>query len=84
MRVTYFYWMKREPEPIRETVPEHVSYWHGLGLRGYLGGPYTDRTGGLILFDIDAVEEAERLVAGDPLVRAEVLDSWQVKQWEPE
>jgi len=44
----------------------------------------TPRTGGLILFDIDAVEEAERLVAGDPFVRAEVLDSWQVKQWGPE
>ena len=81
MRVLHFYTMKQEPERIRATVPEHAAYWADLGLRDYRGGPFEDRSGGLITFEIDSREEAERLVAADPFVREGLLEGSWVKQW---
>ena len=84
MRIVHFYSMRQEPDRVRAIAPEHVAYWHGLGLRGFLGGPFADRSGGLITFEADSVDEAERAVAGDPFIREELLESSVVKQWVPE
>jgi len=37
--------MKKEPEKIQSVVPEHVAYWNINNLKGYMGGPFTDRSG---------------------------------------
>lgn len=81
MRVLYFYLMRDAPDRVREIAPEHAAYWHGLGLRDYLGGPFADRSGGLITFEIAFAEEAERLVADDPFVREDLLERRWVKEW---
>jgi len=39
MRFAYLYLMKDAPDRVRAVAPEHADYWHGLALRGYLGGP---------------------------------------------
>jgi hypothetical protein len=57
-RFVYFYFMRSDPEQVRATVPENVSDWHGLALADYLGGPFEDRTGGLITFRADAAQQA--------------------------
>ena len=49
-RFAYFYFMSGDPDRVRATVPRHVAHWSGLGLNDYLGGPFEDRTGGLITF----------------------------------
>jgi hypothetical protein len=84
MRIAYFYWMKDDPDRVRTVAPEHTAYWRDLGLPGYLGGPLADRSGGLITFEADSLESAERLVAADPFVRDELLEGSVVKQWMPE
>lgn len=84
MRIAYFYWMKDDPDRVRTVAPEHAAYWRDLGLPGYLGGPLADRSGGLITFQADSLESAERLVAADPFVRDELLEGSVVKQWMPE
>jgi uncharacterized protein YciI len=84
MRIAYFYWMKDDPDRVRTVAPEHAAYWRDLGLPGYLGGPLADRSGGLITFEADSLESAERLVAADPFVRDELLEGSMVKQWMPE
>ncbi len=81
MRIVHFYSMRPEPARIRTIAPEHAAYWRGLGLPGYLGGPFADRSGGLITFEADSVHEAELVVAGDPFVRKELLESSVVKEW---
>jgi uncharacterized protein YciI len=43
------------------------------------GGPFDDRSGGLITFEINSREEAERLIAADPFVREDLLESSWVK-----
>ena len=42
-----------------------------------------DRSGGLITFEAGSVEEAEQLVAGDPFVRAGLLEDAWLKEWTP-
>jgi uncharacterized protein YciI len=84
MRIVHVYSMKPEPERVRGVAPEHAAYWRDLGLSGYLGGPFADRSGGLITFEADSVQAAERVVAADPFVREELLEDSIVKQWVPE
>jgi uncharacterized protein YciI len=84
MRFSYFYFMKQDPDRVRAVAPQHAAHWHGLGLRAYLGGPFADRSGGLITFEARSHEEAEQLVANDPFVREGLLESRWVKEWQVE
>jgi hypothetical protein len=58
-RFAYFYLMRDEPDRVRATVPKHVSHWRSLGLTGYVGGPFADRTGGLIMFEIGRLGDTQ-------------------------
>jgi uncharacterized protein YciI len=84
MRIAYFYWMKNDPDRVRTTAPQHAKYWRDLALPGYLGGPFADRSGGLITFEAGSLEAAERIIAADPFVREELLESSVVTGWIPE
>jgi uncharacterized protein YciI len=81
MRVAYWYFMKDEPDRVRAVAPDHVAYWRGLAIAGYMGGPFFDRSGGLITFEIESGEKAEQLVADDPFVRKELIESRWPKEW---
>jgi hypothetical protein len=59
----YFYLMRADGA---EAVPDHVAHWRGLGLDDYVGGPFEDRTGGLIIFQANGSSRAEQAVATDP------------------
>jgi len=59
--------MKHDPDRVRTVAPEHAAYWRNLGLPGYAGGPFADRSGGLITFDADSLEQAAGIIAADPL-----------------
>jgi uncharacterized protein YciI len=83
-RFAYFYLMEDDPDRVRATVPRHVAHWHNLGLPGYLGGPFADRTGGLITFQADDDHQAQRAVATDPFVQEGLLKAHWLKQWTPE
>jgi hypothetical protein len=76
--------MREQPDQIREVAPLHVDYWHGLELPGYLGGPFADRSGGSISFEVENRLEAEELVAGDPFVTADLISERWLKQWQIE
>lgn len=81
MRVVHIYTMRHEPDRVRMVAPEHAIYWRGLDLPGYLGGPFPDRSGGLISFEANSLEEAEELFAADPFVREELLESCRITEW---
>jgi uncharacterized protein YciI len=83
-RFAYFYLMKEDPDRVGVAVPRHVSHWHGLGLTAYLGGPFEDRSGGLITFEAGELREAERVVNEDPFRLEGLLDSYWIKEWAPE
>jgi uncharacterized protein YciI len=81
MRFLYFYLMRDVADRVRTVAPEHAAYWRELGLRDYLGGPFVDRSGGLITFEVVSADEAERLVADDPFVRKDLLERRWLKEW---
>lgn len=84
MRFVYSYLMKDRPDDVRRTGPQHAAYWNNLGLTDYLGGPFADRSGGLIIFEEMERERAAELVSGDPFQRADLVDNWSLKVWLPQ
>jgi len=40
-----------------------------------------DRSGGLITFEVDSNEEAERLIAADPFVQQDLLEVSWMREW---
>ena len=82
MRFAYVYFMKPAPDRVRAVASEHAAYWRGLELRHYLGGPFVDRSGGLITFESASWHEAEHLVTQDPFVREGLLENRSLKEWD--
>jgi uncharacterized protein YciI len=79
----YFYLMKPDPEAVRRTAPEHAAYWNDLRLDSYTGGPFADRSGGLITFVARDYDQAQRIIDADPFGRAALLESLWLKEWTP-
>lgn len=73
--------MKDVPRAVVDAAPRHAGYWHGLKLRDYLGGPFNDRTGGLITFSLADDASVDELVSHDPFVAEGLLDMSLVKEW---
>ena len=73
-RFAYLYFMKDDPDRVRAMVGRHVAYWQGLGLPGYLGGPFEAQDG----------DRARRAVDADPFVQEGLLEAHWLKQWTPE
>jgi hypothetical protein len=81
MRSVHLYFMRNEPERVQEVAPQHAEYWRDLALPGYLGGPFADRSGGLITFEAESLQKAEQLVANDPFVTRDLVESRSLKEW---
>jgi uncharacterized protein YciI len=82
-RYAYLYFMADDPARVRSIAPRHTEHWHSLKLSGYSGGPFADRSGGLITFLVDEPARAEDAVADDPFVREGLIERSWLKQWEP-
>ena len=83
MRVAYLYLMCDDPRVV-EVAPKHAGYWHGLDLPGYEGGPFEDRSGGLIVFECESLDDARGYISSDPFVVHGLLHTSWVKQWSVE
>ena len=79
----YLYFMTEDPSRVRHLAPLHSTYWRRLRLRHYAGGPFGDRTGGLITFTAEDDERSHRAIPADPFVREHVVSRSWLKRWEP-
>ena len=79
----FVYFMKDTPHKIREVVPYHVDYWNHNRPERYVGGPFADRTGGLISFE--ASSQSRKRAALSTMTLSVSMDcsktSW-IKEWE--
>jgi uncharacterized protein YciI len=73
--------MVDSPGRVGEVVPHHVAYWRGLALASYVGGPFADRSGGLITFEAGSSADAEAFVANDPFTGEALIASYWLKRW---
>jgi uncharacterized protein YciI len=83
-RFAFFYFMKKEPDKIQIVVPSHIEYWEKCNLRTYLGGPFADRSGGLITFEAENLEEATSIIMDDPFISQNLLETKWIKEWAAE
>jgi hypothetical protein len=82
-RYVYVYSMVDDPARVGSVGPLHAEYWHSLDLASYAGGPFADRSGGLITFVAEGPAGADAAVAGDPFVREGLLTRYSLHEWEP-
>ena len=63
-------------------LPAHMAYLQELMARGalLLSGPFTDRTGGMVLVSAASHAEAEAIAQADPLV-ANQVDTYELREW---
>lgn len=80
-RFVYFYLMNKELVRIRSVVPAHVEYWKELNLKGYQGGPFSDRSGGLITFEGTSADEIRTIVRNDPFNLEDLIEEKWTKEW---
>ena len=80
-RFVYLYFNRNEPEKIRQVVPAHVQYWKTANLEGYMGGPFGDRTGGLISFIASSPDKASEIILRDPFILEDLIDQKWIKEW---
>ena len=80
----YFYLMKNMPDKIGPTIRLHIEYWKKKDLTNYSGGPFADRTGGLIIYDSPDIGKAIQIADEDPFNGHNVIESKWIKEWIPE
>lgn len=80
-RFVYLYFNRNASDRIGPVVPAHVQYWHSANLPDYVGGPFADRSGGLISFSAPSLQAATALVEQDPFVQADLIEQHWLKEW---
>ncbi len=70
---------------IAEIRPAHRQYLTGLKARGKLAvcGPFTDDSGGLIVYEADTRDEAEKLIQADPFDQNGIFVRYELRPWNP-
>jgi uncharacterized protein YciI len=58
-----------------------MEYWKTANIQGYMGGPFADRTGGLISFVASSAEEAAEVIQQDPFIVEDLIDQKWMKEW---
>lgn len=56
--------MAGDPTRVRKAAPSDTPHWQRVRLREYGGGPFADRTGGLITFVADQPQARRSVTAG--------------------
>jgi uncharacterized protein len=80
-RYVFFYFNRDDPVKVKQVVPVHVDYWKTANLKGYMGGPFGDRTGGLISFIAQDMDEASKIIMADPFVIENLIAYKWIKEW---
>lgn len=73
----------RDAEKIAAIRPLHRTYLKGLLDTGriVISGPFTDDSGGLLVYETASQQEAEDLIRNDPFAQNGVFVSWKIQGW---
>lgn len=75
-------WDHTRPFRDQDGVMKHVAYFGQLDDSGkiFLGGPFTDNTGGMVILKAVTAEEAAKIAQEDPTVQSGLLSA-KVSPW---
>lgn len=71
-----------DPEKDAEILDEHKAYlqkYIDLG-KIYAKGPFTDHSGGLVIYSVETIEEAKQIIDNDPIIRDNTRE-YTLKEW---
>ena len=72
-------------KPVREQAywDEHARFMDALFDAGkvVLGGPFSDDSGTMVILAAESIEEARRLLEGDPWAQQDILLPAELKEW---
>jgi uncharacterized protein YciI len=73
-----------DPQLVTQIRPTHRRYTAQLTAAGKLvaGGPFTDGSGGLFIYEAESLEEAKAIVAADPYQTEGAFAHTELKAWE--
>lgn len=73
------------PETIARVRPVHREYLQGLKKAGHVAvaGPFTDDSGGLLVYEGETAEQVEAFIRNDPFFKEGVFQSWVLRAWKP-
>ncbi len=71
-----------DPKKDAEILEEHKAYLQKYIDEGkiYAKGPFTDHSGGLIIYKVETLEEAKNLIENDPVIRDSSRE-YTLKEW---
>ena len=74
-----------DPQKIARVRPVHREYIQALKKSGHIAitGPFLDDSGGLLVYEAETKEEAEKLIREDPFFKEGVFVSWVLRAWNP-
>ncbi|MEH7345963.1 YciI family protein [Bacillus sp. JJ1532] len=82
--MNYFIALMKTTDPAKDEAirKEHIDYLNDLIEKGKIiaKGPFTDHTGGLIIFRAESLEEAQQLADNDPAA-IEKTREFILKEW---
>ena len=81
MKKFIFFYFNSQLEKIRETVPSHIGYWNSHKFEYYKGGPFVDKTGGMIIFTADNPAQANKIISKDPFMIENLIAEYHLKEW---
>ncbi len=81
MKKFIFFYFNNHLDKIREIVPFHISYWKELKLESYSGGPFSDKSGGMIIFTAENITEAKKIIGEDPFIKEKFIAEYYLKEW---
>lgn len=71
-------------EEVEAHTPAHRAYSGGLAQKGVLlaSGPFSPRTGGMLIMRADSREDVDAVVADDPFKQEGIAD-YEIREWVP-
>jgi len=74
---------KKDLSKFDETRPVHRAYLADFISQNklFLAGGFTDRTGGIIVYEADSPAEVEERLRADPFMAAGVFDTWVIRPY---
>ena len=71
---------KKDLSKYDETRPIHRDYLVSLMAQGklFLAGGFTDKSGGMIIYEAESPKQVEEMLLADPFLAAGVFDTWTI------
>ena len=73
----------QDKSKILQLRPTHRAYVTALREAGKaaMAGPFTDDSGGLLVYEAESKEEVEQMIRADPFGQGGVFLSWTIHPW---